>query len=80
MLMYKMTRPKQGEPYSNKQSAICMRKKRAEMVKQDPLALRSTVWVINTANGKQFVFKDRKDIKIQRLNKQQINADCIKAF
>ena len=75
-----MTRPKQGEPYSTNQSAICMRKKRAKMVNQDPLALRSTVWVINTVNGQQIVFKDRKDIKIQRINKQQMKTDCIKAF
>ena len=75
-----MTRPKQGEAYSTNQSAVCMRKKRAEMIKKDPRALRSTVWVINTANGQQIVFKDRKDIKIQRINKQQMKTDCIKAF
>ena len=75
-----MPRHKQGEPYSANKSAQYMRRKRAAMIKQDPLALRKTVWIINTENGKQIVFKDRKDIKIQRIPKQQMKTDCIKAF
>ena len=75
-----MTRPKNGEPHSTNYNAIYMRKKRAALIKQDPLALRSTVWIVEGSNGKQFVFKDRKDIVIKRVPKQQMKADCIKAF
>ena len=75
-----MPRHRQGEAYSTNQSAIYMRKKREQMIKQDPLAMRSTVWIVEGSNGKQIVFKDRKDIKIQRIPKQQMKTDCIKAF
>ena len=75
-----MTRPKKGEPHSTNPNAVYMRKKREQMVKQDPLALRSTVWIVEGSNGKQLVFKDRKDITITRIPKQKMKVDCIKAF
>ena len=71
---------KKNKTYSNNYQARYLRKKRAELVKQDPLAMRSTIWVIETPEGKQIVFRDRKDIKIQRIPKEQMKADCIKAF
>ena len=71
---------KKDKTYSTKKTAEYMRKKRAELVKRDPLAMRSTVWVVEGSNGKQFVFKDRKDIKIRRIPKQDMKADAIKAF
>ena len=75
-----MPRYKQGVAYSTSYQAQYIRRKREQMVKQDPLALRKTVWVINTQNGQQIVFKDRKDITITRIPKQQMKTDCIKAF
>ena len=75
-----MVYQKKEKIYSTNKTAEFMRKKRAQMVKQDPLALRSCVWVVEGTNGKQFVFRDRKDIKIQRIPKQDIKTDAIKAF
>ena len=75
-----MPRHKQGEAYSTTYQAQYMRQKRQQMVDKDPIALRKTVWVINTQNGQQIVFKDRKDITITRIPKQQMKTDCIKAF
>ena len=37
---------KKEKIYSTNKTAEFMRKKRAEMVKKDPLALRSCVWVV----------------------------------
>ena len=71
---------KKEKIYSTNKTAECMRRKRAKMVEKDPLAMRSTVWVVEGTNGKQLVFRDRKDIKIQRIPKQEMKTDCIKAF
>ena len=76
----KMPYQKKDKTYINNYQARYLRKKRAEMVKKDPLAMRSTVWVVEGTNGKQLVFRDRKDIKIQRIPKQDMKTDCIKAF
>ena len=75
-----MVYQKKEKIYSTNKTAECMRKKRAQMIKKDPLAMRSTVWTVEGSNGKQFVFRDRKDIKIQRIPKQEMKADSIKAF
>ena len=71
---------KKEKIYSTNKTAEFMRKKRAKMVEKDPLALRSCVWVVEGTNGKQLVFRDRKDIKIRRIPKEQMKDDAIKAF
>ena len=65
--------------YSTNYNAIYMREKRKKLVEKDPIYMRKCVWVV-TAGDKQIVFKDRKDIKIERISKDKMKPDCIKAF
>ena len=75
-----MPSQKTKKEYSTKYNAVQMRKKRAEMVKKDPLYLRKCVWVVETVDNQQIAFKDRKDIKIRRISKDEMKENCIKSF
>lgn len=66
--------------YSSKKHATYMRKYRKRQAEKDPLALRKMVWVIQTADGKQIVFRDKKDININRIPKEKLKHDFIKAY
>ena len=69
----------QPKKYSNNYHAIYQRNQRKKMIKLDPLCLRKTVWVVEVGD-KQIVFKNKKDVKIKRINKNQLREDYIIAF
>ena len=69
----------QPKKYSNNYHAIYKRNQRKKMIKLDPLCLRKTVWVVEVGD-KQIVFKNKKDVKIKRINKNQLREDYIIAF
>ena len=71
---------KKKKKYSNTYYAQWLRKKRMKMVNKNPLALRKCVWVIEGLDNKQYAFVNRNDIKIKRINKQELRDDCIKTF
>ena len=68
-----------GKPYCKNYHAVYMRNKRKKMLKTDPIYTKEYIWVIE-GGGKQMVFKNKKDIKIKKIKKQEMKPDCIKAY
>ena len=67
------------QQYSNNYFAKYMREKRTKMIKIDPIFSRQYVWIVE-AGDKQIVFKNKRDIKISKINKKDLRKDCVKAF
>ena len=70
---------KKPKKYSTNYAAVYYRARRKKLAEKDPIALRKTVWVIQ-AGDKQVVFRDRKDITIKRIPKEDIQNNSIKAY
>lgn len=68
-----------NKTYSSNYHAMYMRKKRQQMIEKDPIFTRQYVWVIE-GDGKQMVFKNKRDITIKKINKKDLQTDYIKAY
>ena len=74
-----MQSKKPVKTYSTNYFAVKMREKRQKMLKIDPIYTKQYVWVVE-GGGKQMVFKNKRDIKYKKVNKKDLDNDCIRAY
>ena len=72
---------KTEEQYSKTYEAQWIREKRERMKSIDPIFDRRYVYVIETPDNKQIVFKNKRDVKkIKKINKKDIRSNFIRAY
>ena len=66
-------------PCNNDYYANKMRQYRKRNKENDPTYYRTKVFTI-TLNGQQYAFLRKQDIKIQKTDKNKLDASCIKLY
>jgi hypothetical protein len=66
--------------YSTNYHAQYIREKRKQIAQKNPIALCKTVWIVETKDGQQVVFKNKKDIQIKRISKNELKSNFIKSY